>query len=46
MLLPAAVLCCGGVQAQVPRQISYQGFPSGPGGAAPVTATVPMQFSL
>ena len=30
-LLLAAAMCCGLVQAQVPRQISYQGMLSDPG---------------
>ena len=42
----AAALCCGIVQAQVPHKINYQGYLTNPGGTAPVSATVQMQFKL
>ena len=44
-MLLAALLCCGNVHAQVPRQINYQGYLTNPGGA-PVNATVAMEFNL
>ncbi|MBP8295369.1 MAG: hypothetical protein KAX84_04625 [Burkholderiales bacterium] len=44
-LLLAAAMCCGLVQAQVPRQINYQGHLTDPGGA-PITATMSIQFKL
>lgn len=45
VLLLTAALCCGAVHAQVPRQISYQGYLTNPGGT-PVNATLQMQFSF
>ena len=40
-----AALCCGVVNAQVPREINYQGYLTAAGGT-PVNANVNMVFSL
>ena len=45
VLMLAATLCCGSVNAAVPRQINYQGYLTSPGGT-PVNATVQMVLKL
>ena len=43
--LLAALLCCANVQAQVPREINYQGYLTSPGGA-PVSTSVTLVVKL
>ncbi len=45
VLILAAALCYGTVDAQVPHKINYQGYLTNPGGT-PVDATVAMTFML
>ena len=45
ILLLAAALCSGGVYAQVPLKINYQGFLTNPAGT-PINTTVAVAFRL